>query len=490
VKKAVLTLDCGATNVKASVTDATGHIESSYSISNRTIADPYYPGGLIWDINEIVEKLILCAGKAASVLSQTDIIAVTITSFGVDGAPVKKDGTLCYPVISWQCQRTEEIQKNTERYFDKEWLYQNTGLQPYHFNTINKLIWFRENRPDVLESMDYFAFVPSLIAHYFTGEFATDITMAGTSMLTEIRNRRFSQEVLQKIGLNADIFPSVSEPGKVIGIIRSGVASACGIPQGIPVLSAGHDTQFALLGACAMPNQPVLSSGTWEILMVRSEVQKIKFPLLKSGITTEFDVVPGMADSGIQWVASGMIEWITELLFNSSEEKKSLYEAIIAEAARVEPGCNGLTVIPEIYPGGLSKKRGTISGFTHHSTRHDLYRATLESMSYYLRQGMTKLGESCNFSLKNIICTGGGSKNALWNQIRADVLGVPVKVPEVSEATALGAAITALITLGVYNNTDEAMSVFSTGCKVYEPGQNAQKYQDLCRKYIGYVFNE
>ena len=141
MKKTILILDCGATNVKACLLDTTGMLISSHSLPNETIADPYYPGGLIWDIDVIWNKLASCSQKAFSAVEGIEIIAVTVTTFGVDGAAMKKDGTLCYPVISWQCSRTENIEKNISKYFDPEWLYQITGLKSYHFNTINKLNW-------------------------------------------------------------------------------------------------------------------------------------------------------------------------------------------------------------------------------------------------------------------------------------------------------------------------------------------------------------
>ena len=82
--------------------DTTGHFVSSFSLPNETVADPYYCGGLVWNIDDIWNKLATCSQKALSAAIGTEIIAVTVTSFGVDGAAMKKDGTLCYPVISWQ----------------------------------------------------------------------------------------------------------------------------------------------------------------------------------------------------------------------------------------------------------------------------------------------------------------------------------------------------------------------------------------------------
>lgn len=100
MKKAVLILDCGATNVKACLVDTTGQIITSHSQPNEAVADPYFSGGLIWNIDDIWNKLALCSRKVCTETNDAEIIAVTVTTFGVDGAAMKKDGTICYPVIS------------------------------------------------------------------------------------------------------------------------------------------------------------------------------------------------------------------------------------------------------------------------------------------------------------------------------------------------------------------------------------------------------
>ena len=230
--KSVLILDCGATNVKACLVDTRGKIIASHSLPNETVPDPDYAGGLIWDIDSIWNKLSVCSRKICSGIKDTEIIAVTVTTFGVDGAAMKTDGTLCYPVISWQCSRTGEIEKNISKYFDPEWLYKVSGLQSYHFNTIHKLIWLRENRPDVLKEMDHYVLMPSLILYKLTGRFVTDATMAGTSMLTDLKKRTFSDEILKPLGLDQSIFPPMVEPGTIIGKVTETAAESLGISPG------------------------------------------------------------------------------------------------------------------------------------------------------------------------------------------------------------------------------------------------------------------
>ena len=188
-------------------------------------------------------------------------------------------------------------------------LYAECGVLPFTFNTINKLIWFTEQRPDLVEKSHRFLFMPSIFSFFLTGEMVNDTTMAGTSMLTTLDKRGFSENILNKIGFPSDKFGNVVEAGTITGTISKKASAETSIPEGIPVVATGHDTQFAIFGSGAEINQPVLSSGTWEILMVRSEKYRSGKEQLEMGITTELDTRPGLFNIGNQWIASGILEW-------------------------------------------------------------------------------------------------------------------------------------------------------------------------------------
>ncbi|MBN2812688.1 MAG: L-fuculokinase, partial [Bacteroidales bacterium] len=481
--KAVLVLDCGATNVKASLVDTTGQILASHALPNETIPDPYYKGGLIWDIEAIWNKLARCSRKACQEAENHEIAAITVTTFGVDGAAMKKDGSLCYPVISWQCKRTEEAEKKLPAYIDPQELRRITGIKSYHFNTINKLIWLQENKPDVLDKADYYVLMPSILLHRMTGEFVTDTTMAGTTMLTNLKTRRFSTEILEKLALGTDLFPPLVEPGTIVGKITSEAAGALGVKTGTDVIAAGHDTQFAILGSGAGIHQPVLSSGTWEILMARTMTENLLIPESDTGITVELDAQPGVADLGVQWIASGALEWIRRM-FYSNPEGNIDYSVMIQEAGKVPAGCEGVIVLPEFFPGKFLGNEGMIRGITHETSCGHVYRATLEALSFYTRYGLEKLTRSGNFSAGEIICVGGGSRNSLWNQIRADVLNKPVKCAEIKESTVLGAAMTAFTGKGFYPSLSSASRQLTKAFEVTEPGENAHQYEELYGSFL------
>jgi len=448
-KKIVIVLDCGATNVRAIAVNESGDIVAKSSYSNSISADPLYPEYSIWDIKEIWNKLLRATKDVVVKTGKKHIAGVTVTSFGVDGAPMLKSGKLLYPVISWACQRTAPIMESMDKYISINELYKINGLNKFSFNTINKLIWFKETRPETIEQMDHFVFISSIFLYFLTGEFVTDTTMAGTSMLTDIKTRRFSKEIFDSIGFDSHTFPPIVEPGEVIGKITKQASEVTGLPKGVPVVATGHDTQFAIFGSGAKKNQPVLSSGTWEILMVRTSEFNTDIEMYKKGITNEFDAVPGLYNPGVQWLGSGVIEWIQRMFYNCGQEKDEIYEIMIQEAESISK--NNIWLDP-----GFLNEKGLISGLGINTKRANIYLAALEAMSRLLVESLKILEGQGSFVADSVICVGGGSKNRLWNQLRANALGIPVKTITRKETTVLGAALFVLSGIGVYSNPEEA----------------------------------
>jgi L-fuculokinase len=478
-KKVVLVMDCGATNVRAVAVDETGELLAIHSLPNNTQPDPHYNGGLIWDVNEIWQKLITCTKEVLKKVPANSIAGITVTTFGVNGAPMDKNGNLLYPVISWQCNRTTAIMQNIDKYIKLKELYQINGLQPFNFNTINYLLWFKENKPEILEKMDYFVFIPSILIYFLTNEFSTDTSMAGTSMLTDLKTRDFSSTILNTIGISKDKFPNYVEPGEIVGKTTAKIAELTGLPEGIPVITAGHDTQFAIFGSGANENEPVVSTGTWEILMVRTPQINNSDELLKTGVTIEFDAIKGLLNPGCQWVASGILEWIKRN-FYGNEQGDAIYEKMIGQAEKVKPGCNGVTVNPNFFADtGNEIGKGAINGLTLHTLPEEVYRATLEALSYKLKKGLRLLEKACGFKAESLIIVGGGSKNRLWNQIRADVLNIPIKIIDKKETTVLGAALFAFSGLGYFKSPKEARNTIGYKTTIINPSANSSVYENL-----------
>lgn len=464
----VVVFDCGATNVRAVAVNSKGDLIASESTPNSTKADPSFPQYRIWDAQEIWNKMCQASKKITSRINPHDIAGVTVTTFGVDGAPFDKNGNMLYPVISWQCERTVPVMANIAKYIALEDLYGESGVLPFNFNTINKLIWFSEQMPSITEKCHRFLFMPSIFSFFMTGEMVNDTTMAGTSMMTSLLSRDLSDKILGKTGFPSWIFGPLAEPGTVTGKVNAQAAAATGIPEGTIVAATGHDTQFAIFGSGAEVNQPVLSSGTWEILMVRSANFKTGPGELEMGITTELDAEPGLYNIGNQWIASGILEWARKTLYSGVPENE-VYELMISGAEKVPEGCRGVKVIPRFYEELKGKPGGQICGLTMESTRDEIYRAMLEALAERLAEGKAALEKAGGFTTESILCVGGGSKNRLWNKLRAKYSGVPVKTIGQKETTVLGASLFVQAACGNAGSPIEARKKIDYRTEITEP---------------------
>jgi L-fuculokinase len=185
------------------------------------------------------------------------------------------------------------------------------------------------------------------------------------------------------------------------------------------------------------------------------------------GITTELDSIPGLYNLGNQWIASGILEWTRRNLY--SEIKDNVYEIMIAGAEKVPSGCNGVKVIPKFYEELNGKPEGQILGLTLESTRDEIFRAILEALSSRLAEGKKALETAGGFKTESILCVGGGSKNRLWNQLRADYTGVPLKIIDQKETTVLGASLFVQAACGNASSPEEARTGINYKTQIIEP---------------------
>ena len=481
-KDIAIVFDCGATNVRVIAMNITGQILAVKSFPNETDEDPNYPGGRIWEMEKMWGKLCQAAQKVTSKIDTQRIAGATVTTFGVDGTFIDREGNMLYPVISWQCPRPQPVMDAIDKYIPLKDLYRISGVYPYPFNTINKLVWFKENRPEIIEKAHQFLFITSILIHKLTGEMRNDSSMAGTSMMLDLKTRNFSKEIHDKLGLDSNIWGSLADPGELAGKTHEKATQTTGIPEGTPVYFAGHDTQFAIFGSGAELNQPVLSSGTWEILMARTNQFSSSEIELANKLTTEADAQPGYFNIGQNWLGSGVLEWFSRN-FYPELTGENLYKTMISEAEQIAPGTHRLKIDPAFYIENENSEAGIISGLTLNTSRAHIYRVLLESLAFRLNEGLNALQSAGKFKAGQIICVGGGSKNKLWNQIRANVCNLPIHLIDQKETTVLGAALFVFAGSGLFNSVEEARNNIEYKREIINPTTDSKIYQDLYQEY-------
>lgn len=474
----VIVLDCGATNVRAVAVDPSGRIVAKASVPNSTEPAAENPLWHQWSLEAILERFTHCCHTLQPALTHSRVRAVTVTTFGVDGALVDEAGEMLYPIISWKCPRTVAVMEQIHRYIAPAQLQRLSGVGLFGFNTLYKLVWLREQHPELLEQAHAWLFISSLINHRLTGKMTTDRTMAGTSQLLDLQGECFSHTILDAVGLDDRLFPPMVAAGEVVGELLPSLAAKLGLPAGIPVVSAGHDTQFALIGLGVDEVQPVLSSGTWEILMVRSPKVDCAALVQVAGSTCELDAMEGRFNPGLQWLASGVLEWVRSLGWPSESD----YQLLIDEAQAVPAGCEGVRMVPALLADANGVGRGALTGLSLTTRRGHLYRAALEALAFHLKSQLSRLEQIGHFRAERLLVVGGGSRNALWNQIKADVLGLPVLAIDEAETTVLGAALYALTTARLHPDLGTARLALSGHYTPFLPSTDADRYQQLYKE--------
>lgn len=468
----VLCLDCGATNVRAILVDDKGQLVAKASQPNSTDTGAENPQYHVWNADRILKQLADCTREILPQIDPTQVCGITITTFGVDGALVNKAGELLYPVISWKCPRTAEVMKKIESYIPQRTLNQISGVGEFAFNTLYKLIWLKENRPELLEQAHAWLFISNILAHRLTGTMATDRTMAGTSQMTDLNTGDWSDTILNAIGVRKSLFPPMVNAGEVTGTLTPAAGELLGLPAGVPVISTGHDTQFALFGSGVKENQPFLSSGTWEILMLRTAKAALAADDYAAGATVEFDSKAGLLNPGLQWIASGIIEWVKSTCYQGEN-----YDTMDAEAAAIPPGCEGVKLIPNFLPS--DPVPGSIEGLILGRTRGHIYRAAMEALTLRLKSRLEKLEKVGGFKATELLLVGGGARNKIWTQMRADILGLPIMVAKVSESTVLGAAMYAFAGAGTYPSAEACRDAFGIDYETTMPGEQQAAYAKI-----------
>ena len=468
----ILCLDCGATNVRAILVDNMGNLVAKSSQPNSTDTGAENAQYHVWNADRILSQLAECTRKILPEVDASQIKGVTITTFGVDGALVNEAGELLYPVISWKCPRTAEVMKNISQYLPQSKLNEISGVGEFAFNTIYKLIWLKENRPELLEQAHAWLFISNILAYRLTGVMATDRTMAGTSQMTDLATGDWSDEILGTLGISKSLFPPMVNAGEVIGNLTAAACELLGLPCSVPVVSTGHDTQFALFGSGVKENQPFLSSGTWEILMLRTAKAKLEAEDYAAGATVEFDSKNGLLNPGLQWIASGIIEWVKATCYNGEN-----YDTMDAEAAAIPPGCEGVKLVPNFLPS--DPVPGSIEGLVLGRTRGHIYRAAMEALTLRLKSRLEKLEKVGGFKATELLLVGGGARNKIWTQMRADILGLPILVSTVSESTVLGAAMYAFAGAGIYESPEACREAIGISYETTLPGEQQAAYAAL-----------
>ena len=365
------------------------------------------------------------------------------------------------PAIIWADHRSTAQTAKLERIIGQPRAYSLLGHRLDPTYSIEKVMWVRDNEPEVFAKVRHFCLAKDFVVYRLTGRLATDSSDASATNAYDQALGAWSPEMIEAAGLDAAIFPEVLESTAIVGTLTAEAASATGLSRHTRVVMGGGDGPIAAVGAgvVAPEDGAYVCLGTSSWISFASDTP-VYDPLMR---TMTFDhVVPGSYVPTATMQAGGAsLQWISELL--SPQPSGVNLSALVAEASTAEASTGGLYFLPyllgERSPYWNPDAAGAFIGISRHHGRAQMTRAVLEGVAFNLFTCLQAFRESGKV-VDRIDAIGGGATSDVWLQIMADVWGVPIRRRSiVEEANSLGAAVTAAVGLDLVENFGAARSL-------------------------------
>ncbi len=384
------------------------------------------------------------------------------------------------PALIWCDQRSQAQVDAINESVGREFVVAHTANPVLTGFTLPKLLWVREHEPRNFERIRKVLLPKDYVRFQLTGEFASDVSDASGTAMFDVVNRRWSKELIGRLGLNASILPQVYESSEVAGRVSEAAARVTGLQAGTPVVAGAGDQAASAIGnGIVKPGVVSCTMGTSGVVFAQLE-RPAYDPAGR--VHTFCHAVPGAWHvMGVTQGAGLSLQWFRNQLAPGAD-----YDALTAEAAGAEAGSQGLYWLPylmgERTPHLDANARGGWIGLTARHTRADLIRALLEGVCYSQKDGLALI-EGLGVAVESVRLSGGGARSAVWRRIFADVFGKPVVTLETQEGSAYGAALLALA--GEYSSVAELCGVAIRVVEVVRPGANAGVYEAGYAVYRG-----
>jgi sugar (pentulose or hexulose) kinase len=480
----LLGLDIGTTHCKAGLFDLEGRLIASASrqMAYRRAADgsQWYEPEQVWGIAASAARQVMEESRARRV-SAIGIASMAESGLLLDpasGSPRSELVPWFDPGATLQAEQLRVAGDPQER-------FQRAGIRPNFKCSLAKILWLREWEGEILPGLVWLS-AADYIAYRLTGCLATDASLAGRTYAFCLDRREWDSEWLGTFGLEPGLFPPVRESGAPIGEVLPGPGELAGLEPGVPVAVCGHDHVVAAFTAGAIePGSVFNSMGTAEALvgaLPRTPLGETEF---RSGLVYGPHVFPernywmgGLSASG------GSVEWLRAVL----DEPALSYAELQACLKGAAPGPTGILYFPYLTGSGSPHTdlhvRAAFVGLAAGHGRADLLKAVLEGTAYEVEFIRRAAEQGTGIAIDHLRVAGGGARNPVWMQIKADVSGCRVEAPAMPEATLLGAALLAGVGAGIFPDHRTALEGLArTETEVYNPNKvHHQIYQELFEK--------
>jgi len=458
----LLGIDMGTSGVKAGV----------FSLDGACLAQAYreynmlrpQPGWAELDSGEDWQKTKAVIAEAGSQAKADPVTALSISSFGEAVVPVTQDRRILDQSILCVDERGQEHIDRLLAEFGHERFYAiNPNLLGPNYS-MPKILWLQEHRPEACEQADLFLHWADFVAFMLgTDPFANN-SHANRTLLFDLDRNDWSDELLAWSGIPRSKLAPVVSGGTVTGAVADAMAAELGLPRGVQVVAGGHDQCCNALG-CGGVNagQAVYGMGSFDCITPIFEKPADPLRMLHHNLNVEHHVLPDLYVAFLYNQAGLLVKWFRDTFTDGSVSYETLHDELSPDPTR-------LLVLPhfDTPPHHSPDTAGVIVGLRTRTTRGDILKAILECTALYFVEGIAAM-RRLGMDTTGFIASGGGARSDQGLQIRADVFGIPIVRPRITEAGLLGAAMLAGISTGAFNCAKEAAEIFVHNDRTFDP---------------------
>lgn len=491
--KYLLGIDIGTSGTKTVLFDRGGN-----PISSSTAEYPLYQPEIGWAEQDPQDWWKAVCITINQVIKDSNINPKSISGIGLSGqmhglVMLDGDGNVLRKSIIWCDQRTaKECVEITEKVGEKR-LIDITANPALTGFTASKILWVRNNEPEIYEKCRKILLPKDYIRYMLTGEFATEVSDASGMQLLDIKNRCWSKEVLNALDIPIEYLGDVHESIVVSGKVHKKAAEVTGLKENTPVVGGAGDQAAGAIGNGIIKSGQISSTiGTSGVVFAHLDEPIIDE---KGRVHTFCHAVPGAWHMmGVTQGAGLSLKWFRDnFCTNEIEVAKGMgidpYVLMTKEAEKVPAGSRGVIYLPylmgERTPHLNPKAKGVFFGLSAAHTKNEMLRAVIEGVSYSLLDCMEIIKDT-GMNPTNVMVSGGGGKSELWRQILADMFNCKVSTNKSSEGPALGVALLAGVGTGVYKDIDEACSIAISENSVQFPKEENslvyKRYYEIYKK--------
>jgi xylulokinase len=485
-----LGIDIGTTGCKAVVFDGEGHALCQAYREYATISPQQ--GWFELDPRQVMAACRQTIAEVAKKVKDTDAVAaIGVSSQGEAFTLLDKKGNyLCNAMVSFDNRSQSQVREFTESFGDKK-LYQITGHSAHTLFSLFKLLWIKQNKPDVFKAIHRLFCFGDLLTYELTGIAQISHNLASRTMLFDVNKCTWSIPILNALELDEKVLSLPVSAGHTVGRIIPQIAEELGLDSDTIVVTGGHDQCCGALGVGVTGSGiAAYSIGTVECVTPAFDTCVLNETMRQSNFATYPHTVKGLYTTVAFTTAGGsLLRWFRDTFCNSevAQAKRTgedTYELILKNIP-IEP--TSLFVLPHFASTGTPyfnpSPLGGIIGLSLTTTKSEIAKALLEGITYEMKVNLELLRKAGG-DITQLRAFGGGAKSAVWMQIKADILNMPITTLAVTEAGCLGAAMLAANATGKVGTLQDCSQMWVKPVQTYQPRpEQVLKYKKLFEVY-------